>query len=178
MVGHLFWNPCKKCSKVICIATAKLSFSEKAAAVFSGINTQTIFKTWPLIPSSQYFYWLQGSLRNTQWAVIPQPWAIQAAFQPPQVKQPPHSCAILYTWKTISKIVMVLLGNLDMQSLLNCHKVPYYQFCYYRTASRHTVSLCCISFHAVRKQEHMNDCKNEAKCTVEKLGILLFLGEL
>lgn len=62
MTGHLFWNPCKKCAKVICIATAKLSFSEEAAAVFSGINTQTILKTWPLIPSSQCFYWLQGSL--------------------------------------------------------------------------------------------------------------------
>lgn len=63
----------KKCSKVICIAIVKFSFSEKkAAALCSRINTQTIFKTWPLIPSSQYFYWLQGShcvwgTRNGLW---------------------------------------------------------------------------------------------------------------
>lgn len=42
-----------------------------------------------------------------------------------------------------------------------------------------TQYLCAASlFLTVRKQEHMNDSKNEAKCTVEKLGILLFLEEL
>lgn len=92
-----------------------------------------------------------ASMRNTQWALIPQSWANQAAFQSHKAKQPPHSCAVLYTWKTILKIIMVLLGNLDMQSLLNCHKVPYYQFCHYWTASRHTVSLCCISFSQCKK---------------------------
>lgn len=125
MTRHLFWNPCKKCCKY-CYCKAQL-FRKSSCCIFWNKHTNH-FKDLTLDSFISVLLLTSGKSqyrRNTQWAVIPQPWTIQAAsFQSHEVKQPPHSCAVLYTWKTISKITMVLPENLDKQSLLNCHKVP------------------------------------------------------